>query len=162
MAWYREFFLEPMSFYTIGHTSGPRGFVSRSAINPRVGIMSPESHDREFDDSRLDDLRSLGERSGEDLLGEVVELFLERTPSLAYTLGAVESLEDLPELARIAHGLKSSSGLLGAISLSALAGQLEQTAKKEQLQPSRELAARVEKALSEVEARLRQLVPKKV
>lgn len=124
--------------------------------------MSLKSLDKEFDASRLDDLRSLGERSGEDLLGEVVELFLERIPSLVRTLRSVESLEDLPELASIAHGLRSSSGLLGANSLSALAGQLEQAAKEEQLKPSRELATRVEKVLSEFEDRLRQLVPKKV
>lgn len=76
------------------------------------------------DYARLDDL-SL---TLEDGLEEVIDTYLEDTPALVGGMRAACASGDWPELQRMAHSVKSSSGIFGAHQMVALCRTLETAA----------------------------------
>ncbi len=83
----------------------------------------------------LDRLREWG---GDALLGRMLSLFLELGPQRVETLIQALSDGDLEVLERTAHSLKSSSGNVGAVRLSAQAAELEAVARTARQGGSRE------------------------
>ncbi|TVR62661.1 MAG: Hpt domain-containing protein [Gemmatimonadales bacterium] len=79
-----------------------------------------------LDPAALDRLREWG---GDALLGRMVSLFLELGPERVGSLSGALSDGDLELLERTAHSLKSSSGNVGALRLSAAAAELESAAR---------------------------------
>jgi CheY-like chemotaxis protein/HPt (histidine-containing phosphotransfer) domain-containing protein len=77
-----------------------------------------------IDASILDALRELGDGST-DILGELVDVYLEDTPMLLTQLHTALETSDAELLQRTAHTLKSSSASLGALRLSDLSRELE-------------------------------------
>ena len=63
-----------------------------------------------------------------DLLGVVVKTFLDQAPSVVQSLRAATDSSDWPTVARLAHNLKGSGGILGATQMRSTAIQLEQAA----------------------------------
>ena len=63
-----------------------------------------------------------------DLLGQIVQLYLESAPALLAQLAAGLAAADLNSIGTAAHSLKSSSANLGAIELSKMCGKLEAAA----------------------------------
>jgi HPt (histidine-containing phosphotransfer) domain-containing protein len=84
--------------------------------------------DEAVDPVVLDSLRRLGERSGRDVFGELSRLFL--TTAAAHVATAVQLLaaDDFDELAKVAHGLKGSSSVIGGRRVAAAASALEAAA----------------------------------
>lgn len=64
-----------------------------------------------------------------DLLGQIVQLYLESAPALLAQLAAGLAAADLDSIGNAAHSLKSSSANLGAIELSKMCGKLEAAAR---------------------------------
>ncbi len=93
-------------------------------------------------------LRRLG---GDELVGQLFRTFVEHAPTRLRDLHAAVASEDLEELTRAVHSLRSSSAMLGAMELSKLAGVLEGLADDGQTD---ELLARV----PELEAGVDELV----
>lgn len=74
------------------------------------------------DTRRLADLEeSLG-----DGLGDVIDTYLEDAPRLIDEIEAAGRRSDLDNVHRLAHSLKSSSGIFGARALAALCYEIEQ------------------------------------
>ncbi len=90
----------------------------------------PDPVDREtngdlLDAKMLQQLRELGERSGRDVLGKVVEHFLRQAPEDVSRMRAALEEGDAQKLRSLAHGLKSASANLGAVEFSASCARLE-------------------------------------
>lgn len=81
--------------------------------------------DRALDPRMIESLRALGERGGEDLLGRLAELFIERAPDRMVTLRRAFGDGETAALGRLAHGLRGSAGALGADRLSQLCAHIE-------------------------------------
>ncbi len=73
----------------------------------------------------LDNLRQLGERRGQDVLGTIVQMYLDQTPTLLATLRDAVAHQDAEGVRRVAHTLKSNCGHVGALALVELCQELE-------------------------------------
>ncbi len=67
----------------------------------------------------------LQESAGADFVGELVDTFLEETPSLLVELRSARAAADADRYRRAAHSIKSNSQTFGAQALGALARDLE-------------------------------------
>lgn len=73
----------------------------------------------------LDELREVG---GDELVHELMEVFIDRTPGRLRTASAGLAEGDLIRTARALHSLRSAAGTVGARRLVELAGELERAA----------------------------------
>jgi CheY-like chemotaxis protein len=78
----------------------------------------------------LEELRHLGGDDGDDMSGELIALYLRDAPALLAAMRAAAAAGDAPALRQAAHGLKSSSGYLGARCLSQMCAELERQARQ--------------------------------
>ncbi|MDP9386410.1 MAG: Hpt domain-containing protein [Actinomycetota bacterium] len=83
---------------------------------------SSAAHGAVLDEEALVSLRELGDG---DLLGEVVSMFVEQADERLRTLEEAVREEEPDRLAREAHNLKGSSGVVGAARMVALCASLE-------------------------------------
>lgn len=83
----------------------------------------------QLDASRIDELRKLGQEIGEDLLGDLIKMYIENTPLIIGRIKEGIASNDAKKVELNAHTLKSSSANIGAKSLSLLAAQVELSAK---------------------------------
>lgn len=79
-----------------------------------------------IDLNALDALRGLQDEGDDDLLNELIDLFLEDAPGRMAGMRDAIAREDWPGLASWAHSLKGSCGSLGAMHMARLCGRLEQ------------------------------------
>ena len=86
-----------------------------------------------LDPSILDTLRSLQSRDGSSVLQRIARTFLESAPELIEALRAAIAEKDAEALAAAAHALRSSSGNVGATSVAARAGRLEELGRSASL-----------------------------
>ena len=89
-----------------------------------------EAKEDVLDASVLQQLRKLGERSGRDVLGKVVEHFLAQAPGDISQMRVALEEGDARKLRGLAHGLKSASANLGAVEYSAKCARLESLARE--------------------------------
>jgi HPt (histidine-containing phosphotransfer) domain-containing protein len=82
----------------------------------------------------LEELRRLGGESGLDMSGEVIAFYLRDAPLLLASMRAALDAGDTPALQRAAHGLKSSSGYLGAGRLAQICADTERRTRQDALQ----------------------------
>jgi len=85
----------------------------------------------------LNELRSLSEATGRDILGKSAGFFVTQTPDDIAELRRAAEQADLEALGTIAHSLKSSSANLGAIGFSQACAALESSANEGSLEASR-------------------------
>ena len=81
----------------------------------------------------LDALERLGRESGEDLRGQVIASYLDHGPRLIKTMRRALAGRDRRTLGTAAHTLGGSSGVLGALALSELCGELAELARRDDL-----------------------------
>jgi len=86
------------------------------------------------DAAALEELRRLGGESGVDMSGEIIALYLRDAPSLLGAMRAALDAGDASALQRSAHGLKSSSGYLGARRLAQICADIEWRTRQDALQ----------------------------
>lgn len=79
-----------------------------------------------LDPATLEALRDLQEEGDDDLLGELIDLFLEDAPARVAGMRDAIVGDNWPALASCAHSLKGSCGSLGALQMAALCARLEQ------------------------------------
>jgi PAS domain S-box-containing protein len=94
-----------------------------------------------LDAAAFDSLRELG---GDEFLGEVIETFLDEAPTLLATLSGSLEQGDAEELRRAAHSLKSNGQTFGARDFAGLCRQLEERAKRHELDGASGLIDRIE------------------
>jgi HPt (histidine-containing phosphotransfer) domain-containing protein len=76
----------------------------------------------------FDELRALGEASGQDFVSSLVEQFAEDTEPLLVQLRRAVEAGDARAVGRIAHSIKGSCGQLGGRRLASSCGRLEANA----------------------------------
>lgn len=102
----------------------------------------------------LNSLRALQHRDNTDLLGRLIQLYMRNTPPLLETLRQAVTRGDAPTVHKAAHSLKSSSGNLGALTLSTLCRELETMGRTHCLASAPAVLARLEAEYSAVCAAL--------
>jgi len=115
-------------------------------------VPSYEGHDDEIksenepllDESCLDNIRKIDPRGDKRILRTVIRTYLDDTPKVISSLHQAAADNNMEELFKKAHYLKSGSANLGAIRLSGLCCTLETMAKNNQDFESRELLSRIE------------------
>jgi HPt (histidine-containing phosphotransfer) domain-containing protein len=78
-----------------------------------------------LDMNALEALRSLQDDGEDDLLAELIDLFLEDAPARMVSMRKAIEREDWPDLGAWAHSLKGSCGSLGAVHMADLCAKLE-------------------------------------
>ena len=103
-----------------------------------------------------DVIASLRELGGghDDLLIELIDLFLVDVEQRSSAMLAASDAGDLPALAEAAHALKSGSANLGALALSAECARLEASARGGDAETSATLLVRIGGMLPEARAAL--------
>ena len=105
--------------------------VSASGAQLPAGIDTTEAV---IDSAALDELKSLSEATGRDILGKSVRFFLTQTPEYVSNLRNAADRSDLETLHTLAHSLKSSSANLGALGFSQACAALEASAREESIE----------------------------
>ena len=95
-----------------------------------------------LDPTTLETLRGLQEDGDDDLLVELIDLFLEDAPGRVESMRDAIAREDWPALTSCAHSLRGSCGSLGALHLAELCGHLEQLGRSGGGRPAAELVYR--------------------
>jgi signal transduction histidine kinase/DNA-binding NarL/FixJ family response regulator/HPt (histidine-containing phosphotransfer) domain-containing protein len=99
-----------------------------TAETSAAGSMASSEDGQAVDPATLDKLRTLGERSGRDVLGKVVAIFHSEAPNRLGRLHEASAKADREALAFTAHSLRGSSGTLGARRMADLCKLLESEA----------------------------------
>ncbi len=110
-----------------GQAEGSYGTANGSAI-ARPGTLKDEMHP--IDKKAWDEILSLGESGSNDLLHEFIDLYLKESLEIMRTLREAMSQGYAAQAKAMAHKLKSSSAIVGAVSLSGLLKELEESCEK--------------------------------
>jgi HPt (histidine-containing phosphotransfer) domain-containing protein len=89
--------------------------------------MTSPLHEITLDLDSLQELRSLGEAVGQDLLSEVIGLFVQDTEQQLVRLHQAVATGDLLAVGQIVHKVKGGSGQLGARQLASSCSRLERS-----------------------------------
>ena len=93
-----------------------------------------------------------------DLLEKVVGIYLDETPDLIIRLRDAVSAGDFEQLRRTAHALKSSSAHIGAISLSAIAREMEMRGRQKSIEGITQLLTLIEQYYADARQELESLI----
>jgi HPt (histidine-containing phosphotransfer) domain-containing protein len=101
-----------------------------------------------------DTVKGLLDLGGEEFLGEVIAAFLEDAPALVAALRASREQGNAEELRRSAHSLKSNGQIFGATRFADLCRELEERAKRSELDGASDLVNRIEQEYGALESAL--------
>ena len=87
----------------------------------------------DFDENALDAIKALQRPGKPDILGKIVVMYLEKTPSLIEDIETGIATDDAAKVKMAAHTLKSSSAYLGGTTLADLCNKLETKAANDDL-----------------------------
>ena len=107
--------------------------------------------------SIIDGIRNMPGGGGEDLLCEIVSLYLEESLQLLDRMRQSMGEQDLVRLKRTAHNLKGSSANLGAEKLANLCIEMEMMAGKAELDEARQQLQKIEVESNRVRQSLREV-----
>jgi CheY-like chemotaxis protein/HPt (histidine-containing phosphotransfer) domain-containing protein len=114
----------------------------------------PATMDSSALEERLEALRRLGEKTGQEELGPVIECFLHQGAQDLQTIRGALTRGDGAAVAAAAHSLAGSSGILGAAGLATGCAELEELARRQDLLSCEPWLASVEQAYQEIARRL--------
>ena len=130
------------------------GFAGRS---PGLPEESPPVAASPIDVAALDNIRSLQQEGGPDLVAKVVALYLESSATQLEILRNGVKNTDAEAVHRAAHSLKSASANVGARRLSVLFKDLEAMARAKDLEKAGEALAEIETEYGAARAALSRL-----
>ena len=110
-----------------------------------------------FDRQIIEEFRLVLGDDSVEMIRDLINLFFEDTPQMLGQLRQALAEGDALLLRQTAHSLKSSSGFLGAIELSALCGELEALGRKGIVEGAAEKIARAEESFQAVKLMLESL-----
>jgi len=132
------------------YVAKPVHFLQLQAVLERHGTERRIEAKPTLDTNILDELRSLQEHGGTDLLGELVELYLGDLPDRIDGIRAAVESKDSAALRREAHRLKGSSQQMGATRLAALCLELENLGRNNRVDEAMNYFIPVEREASQV------------
>ncbi len=92
-------------------------------------MQTPPDTAEILDLSLIEQLRDLGRRRDKDILGKAIRIFFEGTPPHLEGIRRATAAGAVGELRDRAHSLKGNSGMVGAVRLQRLCGELEEIAR---------------------------------
>ena len=139
------FLTKPLTFQTLAATLS-RWLPVASRKHAAMPAVQAPSAAGAINMKQIATLRDIGERAGTDLVGEVLQTFLEEAEPQLTRLEAAVQARDALVLARCAHALKSSCANLGAEALSALYRRLEALGRNNQVEEANVLLQELRRA----------------
>lgn len=106
----------------------------------------------------IENLRSLNPGDNDEFLREIVAIYLEDTPLRIAELEQSLAANDVPKFTRAAHSVKGSSANLGAMTVRAVAEQLEHRSAKEGIEDVAALLASLKVEFARAQAEFSKLV----
>ena len=94
-----------------------------------------------IDKATFDELKQM---SGEDFIGELIDAFLDDTPTMLGAMRTALETNDIESFRRNAHSFKSNANTFGATELGELAKELEAMARNNNLKIGNRLEVIVE------------------
>ena len=101
--------------------------------NPSEQVLDPDV---------IECLKELGGEDDPGLFAELVDMFLRDTPERLSALQAALAGDDIKEIERVAHSMKSSCGNLGAMGLADLCFQMEMAGRNGSVEDLKSLVER--------------------
>lgn len=108
-----------------------------------------------IDPKALSDIHSLQSEGSEDILTQIINLYLEETPIQLTRLQQALDSKDAVTIRNIAHSLKSGSANLGARKLSELCKKMEEKGRNNSLEDSYELLHTIKQNFNQVATTLK-------
>lgn len=90
---------------------------------------SCECADSPLDPAVIDNIKALHQDNMPDILGELIQIYLSESEKLMQKLSRAVEQSDTDGIFKTAHTLKSSSGNMGAMTLTSLCGEIEKKGK---------------------------------
>jgi CheY-like chemotaxis protein/HPt (histidine-containing phosphotransfer) domain-containing protein len=123
-------------------------WMPRAVAEPAPAVApapsAPAKDDEVIDRRVLDELGKVRTNGKAELLARVINLYLVESPKLVHKLKQAASISNAPEVASVAHSLKSSSANVGAKMLSRYCADLEHSARRADAEEARKLLVKVE------------------
>ncbi|MEM7357330.1 MAG: response regulator, partial [Acidobacteriota bacterium] len=113
----------------------------------------PTIEDPVLDTGVLESLRDLDDGDGE-ILRETVDVFLETTPERLAGLRSALQVDDRESVERLAHTLKSSSGIVGGKRMMAICAELEKSSRSSGLDDASHLVQRIAEQFADLSSEL--------
>jgi signal transduction histidine kinase/CheY-like chemotaxis protein len=133
--------------------------LSRSLSQSPSRFDNPKPELEEtIDTSVVQAFRNTLGSDADQFLAQLIELYLEETPSLLQLMDAAVTQSDATTMKQSAHTLKSSSASLGAITLSKLFEQLESLGNSQTTAGAREIMAQVESEYERVKTAWQKII----
>jgi two-component system, sensor histidine kinase and response regulator len=107
-----------------------------------------------FDKAALERIRQLDSEGASDLVRTVVTHYLTESPKMIESLREAVKASDAPLVQNLAHGLKSTSANVGALSLAAFCKLMETAGRQNRTDQGHELLASIESEYTQVRAAL--------
>ena len=137
----------------------PASHVTAVAEAPRTtGSMALDGTAQTLNRETLDGLRDLDPNGSDDLVKQLLGMFLESTPAAVAQLRRAIDAGDGTAVGRFAHALKSSAANVGAESLSAVMRELEKLGREARIDEARALADAVAAEHGRAMAALREVL----
>lgn len=114
----------------------------------------PEAAEAPLDPEVLASLRQLQQDTGEDILSELIGMFLEDAPSQIEEIRQALREADPQSLEHTAHALKGTSGTMGAIRMSAISSELQDVGRSGDLSDASGKVAHLEGEFVQAKAAL--------
>ncbi|OLC53287.1 MAG: hypothetical protein AUH92_06265 [Acidobacteria bacterium 13_1_40CM_4_69_4] len=127
--------------------AGTAGGRPASAAPPEP---APSDGDGPIDMKTLDSMRTVRQEGRADLVARAVSLYLKSSPEQVKELHDAVDRNETATLNRLAHSLKSSSAMIGALRLSELCRRLEIQARDDRLESAAERVAEIEAEFARV------------
>ena len=124
--------------------------MTEEARTPDPGKTDGSDGESPLDADVLADLFSLQEPGQDDVIGDMIDSYLQATPARLATLAKAAAAGDTQTLAWTAHSLKGSSGIFGALLFAKICEQLEIQSKNNTIEGAQALITRLHKEYERV------------
>jgi len=104
----------------------------------------------------MNTFNTLKDSTGEDFINELIDTFLDDAPNLMTQMHSALAANDADSFRRAAHSMKSNAATFGAMELSALAKDLENLGRENNLEIGNRLEV-MEEAFQQVSVQLKAL-----
>jgi len=136
------------------YISKPVNIIQLQSVLERHGTERRIEAKPRLDQSVLDELRSLQEPGGSDLIDELIKLYLDDLPNRVEGIRNAIAIKDSPGLRREAHRLKGSSQQMGAARLAAFCFELENLGREDRVSEAMAFFTAAEREASQVRIEL--------
>jgi HPt (histidine-containing phosphotransfer) domain-containing protein len=119
--------------------------------------MKSKREDPSVDIKIIEELRSLQTDDEEDVVLEIIQIFIKTTTEMFKNMNQANSQKNLEPLRIMAHTLKSSTASVGAMKLCELVTEIEKLAKAGQKEEISEILIKAEQEFKSVQKELEAL-----